>query len=794
MLSLIGYQPTKALRFGESSAVKFRQYKQWLDAKFLPHLVPDDQKEPSVVYQSTLASLKQKGLKVAFKKPGSQTFWISTPDGFVNRAKQIWEQPEGFFVTDTQYIRHYVIKGPKGCHLTGKANTGMNAAEWVYRVNGHPELQVKRVDTAEAKSLHQLLTIQNQGNQPAQFHIEIDSSGKDLFEVRYPTVKGPQKQYQSFANDHSAVLTTAIKPPNPESPPANILQLLVNVMNNDPDVQLKAITPNTLRVQITVPPHAEKTVPLLFHTVNLLLDQQGAPAEFDSKSWDNVMPTIRIPQNNAALPNLPKVWQTASDDIKSLMIPIQIKGQTHYIVAAGMPNYVAPFGRDALITAMQLLPFNPNLAKDTLQVTAYYQGDGYDAWRDMEPGSIMHELRHGEMTRLKMSPYSPYYGTMDAPPLFTMLFEQYIQRTKDLVMMKDLWPNYEKALAWIDRHISPADTPLSGFLSQRYRGVGDNEVTGSKNIGWKDSGYSMRHILAEDGKLHDPKYPIAPAEVQAYVYAAWQGAARLYMLRAKEAGVDHETRDHFIQNAKKYKQKALTLQKQFNQQYWMPEKQFFATALQADGTQLASVSSNGIHALYGGIVYPDLAQKMVQRVLQKDMLSGWGVRTLSALEPSYDPLSYQNGSIWPHDNAMIVAGLSRYGLKSTAATITNQILSAANSFENARLPELYAGFEQKKTDRQVIPYPNMGDPQAWCAGTPFMLLSSMLGLEINAFKKKITFNQPHLPANLPELELKHLSLLPDEQVDIHFKQMPDKTVEVTPLSPLKSYRLNVIQH
>jgi len=400
------------------------------------------------------------------------------------------------------------------------------------------------------------------------------------------------------------------------------------------------------------------------------------------------------------------------------------------ILAAGIPWYVTAFGRDALIASHQMLTVNPRLARDALRYLTAHQGTERDDRRDEEPGKIMHELRQGELAGAGLVPHTPYYGSVDATPWFLILFAQYFRWTGDREGVRELLPAAEAALAWIDRD---GDLDGDGFVEYRTR-----SPIGIRNQGWKDSSDSVAHA---DGTLAEP--PIALVEVQAYVHLA-----KLRMADVFEALGDPE-------RANLLRKEAAILRQRFNEAFWMEDEKYFAAALDGEKRQVRSIVSNPGHGLYCDIVDADKAEHLARRLLAPDMFSGWGVRTMSKSAVSYNPMSYHNGSVWPHDNALIAAGLKRYGFVRATNRVATALFDAAIGADYMRLPELFCGFTRRSPNRPVS-YPIACSPQAWAAGSPFLILQGMLGISARAHENLLTVNKPQLPVWLNTVELRGL--------------------------------------
>jgi glycogen debranching enzyme len=387
--------------------------------------------------------------------------------------------------------------------------------------------------------------------------------------------------------------------------------------------------------------------------------------------------------------------------------------------SAGVPWYVALFGRDSLITAMETLPYEEHVAADTLRLLASHQGRRLDDERDEQPGKIPHELRVGERAKLQEPPPTPYYGTVDATPLFLVTLGEYFRWTGDLSLFRDLRVNVDRALMWLDRY---ADSDGDGLVDYQAQAR-----TGFRNQGWKDSDNC---IVDARGRLATP--PVALVEVQGYVYRAFRETASLLRACGEEAP------------ATELESKARTLKRRVHDAYWSRRRRFLAMAVERAGRQADAIASNPGQALWTDVVADDHVGPVVAKLLGRSMFSGWGVRTLAADEPAYNPIDYQVGAVWPHDNALIMAGLKHHGRNDEAMRILGGVFEAAASFAHYRLPELFAGFGK---DEYSVPvrYPVACNPQAWAAGAlPYMLVA-MLGLEPDAPKGRLTVRDPCLP-------------------------------------------------
>jgi len=429
------------------------------------------------------------------------------------------------------------------------------------------------------------------------------------------------------------------------------------------------------------------------------------------------------------------VLSRALADVFMLTAPPE-PGTPHAVdrcIHAGIPWFFTVFGRDALITARELLTVAPGLARGVLRVLAALQGTRHDPLADEAPGKIVHEVRFGEMAATGEIPFGRYYGSVDATPLYCMLLADYARVTGDRALVADLWPHALAALAWME---SDGDPDADGYLEYQRA-----SAQGLVNQGWKDSSDAVFH---RDGSLAAP--PIALVEVQGYRYAALVGMAELADgLGTAEAAAQ----------AGRWRARAATLRERIHADFWLEDEDTYALALDRDKRPCAVATSNAGHLLWCGVPDAERAARVAARLLRNDFFSGWGVRTLAAGQPRYNPMSYHNGSVWPHDNAIIAAGLRRYAHVGGVLQLLGALVQAALAFDDRRLPELFCGFGRRR-GAPPVPYPVACRPQAWAAGSVFLLLEAALGLEIHGAERRVVLRHPQLPGWLSWLEIRNL--------------------------------------
>jgi glycogen debranching enzyme len=476
------------------------------------------------------------------------------------------------------------------------------------------------------------------------------------------------------------------------------------------------ITSQSLTYRLTLQPrqtwHTEIVVNVATETARPLPGRTHTPKmPLPLEDWLDAAPTLECGWDD-----LRRVYQRSLIDLAALRFyPDSVHGSS--LPAAGLPWFMALFGRDSLITSYQALPFAPELCQTTLRALAAQQAVEYDDYRDAEPGKILHELRHGELTYFRQRPHSPYYGSADSTPLFLIVLDEYERWTGDTETVRELEPAARAALRWIEEY---GDLDGDGFIEYASR----NPETGLKIQCWKDSWNS---IVYPDGQL--AVLPHAVCEIQGYAYDARRRMARL----ARECWDDAALAERLDRDAEK-------LRARFHEAFWLPEEGFFALALDGMNEPVPTLASNMGHLLWSGIVREEHVDDVVGHLMGDRLFSGWGIRTMASGQRAYNPMEYHNGSVWPHDNSLIAMGLTRYGRRDEAARLAEAILEAAPFFGH-RLPEVFVGTERKVVE-VPIEYASACSPQAWAAGTPLLLLRCLLGLEPTPDGLIVA---PHLP-------------------------------------------------
>jgi len=578
--------------------------------------------------------------------------------------------------------------------------------------------------------------------------VEIKSDFADIFEVRglhetfrgvVETVWDPEqrvltnsyRQGQFFAQMHYHIAVS-------DSLPAYSNGELVFPVRLGPQESWRAAV--TMQFAIGEPARCRERRPLDLRSGSLHSDRLH-------RRWGEVTSRVRAGDDN-----LQRTIDAASDDLAAVRLYLPELPDDVWFPAAGVPWFLTLFGRDSEIVSLQTLMHYPGFARATLEVLARRQGRTLDEWRLEEPGKIAHEERFGQFAVLRKIPHTPYFGTIDATPLFIVLLSEAWRWSADRGLLDRYLDNARRACEWIDRY---GDHDGDGFMDY-WRQV----AYGLKNQGWKDA---HNALVYPDGS--QVPNPIAMVEFQGYVYDA-----KLRLAELEEVVGDGERAEQLRAEAKE-------LRERFHEAFWLPQENFFAFALDPNRRPVATIASNPGHCLWSGIVYPDLAKHVVARLMEDDMFSGWGVRTLSSRNPAFNPLDYQLGAIWPHDNAIIALGAKRYGLHEEANRIARALFDTAEIFQGHRLPELFGGFQRSQHSLPVL-YTQANIPQAWAAGSVFQFLQAMLGLDANAPAGRLDL-KPTLPDWLPSLSIDNMEI-GDSRIDLRLSRDADGEVRVQP--------------
>ncbi|HEY3828606.1 MAG TPA: glycogen debranching N-terminal domain-containing protein [Solirubrobacteraceae bacterium] len=607
----------------------------------------------------------------------------------------------GFFSDDTRFISRWVLDvGEQPLELLGLDQSAHFAAQFFLTPRVAPDVEapcsIMRRRLVDRVWMEEV-TVTNHRHQRSELRmvLALDADFADLFEVKDGEVATREVTYRH----DDGTLTLAYECAGFQRSVTIAASRTATAISRQGFTYLLELAPGEQwSTTFTVTPHAAQPgVAFPQRESRGTMAQLSASKSAELEQWLAGAPVLQTQD-----PALMRTYRASLSDLGALRLhPDLSEGAT--LPAAGLPWFMALFGRDSLITSFQALPYLPGLAATTLRVLAARQAEERDDFHEQEPGKILHELRFGELTARGERPHSPYFGTADATPLFLVLLDEYHRWSGDDELVRTLEPNARAALAWIE---DSGDADGDGYVEYARR----NPTTGLVNQCWKDSWDAIQFA---DGTL--ARGPIATCEIQGYVYDARRRAARL----AREVWGDELL-------AARLERQAAELRERFRRDFWMPERGCHALALDGEKRQVDSLTSNIGHLLWSGLLDDAEAATTAERLLDEQLYSGWGVRTLGTREAGYNPLGYHTGTVWPHENSLIAAGLARYGHRDAASTIASAILRAAPYFEH-RLPEVFAGYPMSTTTVPVA-FPTASRPQAWAAGTPLLLLSTLLDL------------------------------------------------------------------
>jgi glycogen debranching enzyme len=606
----------------------------------------------------------------------------------------------GFFSDDTRFLSRWILHvGETPLELLGLDQSAHFAAQFFLTPRVGPDeeapcsiMRRRLIDHVWIEEV----TVTNHRHEHSEMRValEVDADFADLFEVKDGVVA---KREVSCRHDDGA-LTLAYERTGFQRSVTITASRTAAVTRRGFVYSLRLAPGEQWSTTFTLTPHAAQPgVAFAQREQRGSLAQLRASKSAELEQWLAGAPVLQT-QDTA----LARTYRASLSDLGALRLHPDL-GEGATLPAAGLPWFMALFGRDSLITSFQALPYLPGLAATTLRVLGARQAKERDDFHEQEPGKILHELRFGELTARGERPHSPYYGTADATPLFLILLDEYHRWSGDTELVRTLEPHARAALAWIE---DSGDADGDGYVEYACR----NQATGLVNQCWKDSWDAIQRA---DGTL--ARGPIATCEIQGYVYDARRRCARL----AREVWGDPAL-------AERLERQAAVLRERFHRDFWMPERGCHALALDGEKRQVDSLTSNIGHLLWSGLLDEDEAAATAERLLDEQLYSGWGVRTLGTHEAGYNPLGYHTGTVWPHENSLIAAGLARYGHHVAASTIASTILQAAPYFEH-RLPEVFAGYPASVTSVPVA-FPTASRPQAWAAGTPLLLLSTLLNL------------------------------------------------------------------
>ncbi len=660
---------------------------------------------------------------------------------------------QGVFSGDTRFVSYYAISanGLPWVTLTSTSTSYFTAG--IYLRN--PPLPTEQgfieegtlgleINRAVGDGIHEDLDVTNYGLKPVRFNLEvaIRSDFADIFEVKWHKFVR-RGQTETTWDPDSAELRTSYKN-------ADFKRLCVYRLQQCDSQAHYANGRVTFDIKLEPGASWHSCCSYILVEGDRVREpmyscaHQGEETPLDALQWDWQTSATGLTSPNE---DLSRFYRQSVEDTGALRLYDHDLGPNAWVPAAGVPWFVTLFGRDSLIVSLQNMLVNPGFARGALKKLAQHQATEVDDWRDAEPGKILHEIRVGELAHFHTIPHTPYYGTADATILYLIALHEAWKWLGDVALLRQYRDTALRCLEWIDRY---GDADGDGFQEYQTR-----SPQGYENMGWKDAADA---VVYPDGR--QVKQPKALCELQGYVFDAWMRMAEVFdALDEPERSADLRT-------------KAAGLQERFEKAFWCEDMGFYAFGLDSEKDPIKTVSSNPGHVLWSGIASPEHAARVVRRLLEPDMWSGWGIRTLSSRHPAYNPFSYQLGSVWPHDNGIAALGFKRYGFAEEAAQVAQGICDAASYFASYRLPELYAGI-QRAPGSFPVQYLEANVPQAWAAGSVFHLLQAMLGLEADAPNQRL-YVDPQLPAWLPSVTLRGLKVGRNE-IDLHFWREGNRT-------------------
>ncbi|PIG91535.1 glycogen debranching N-terminal domain-containing protein [Gloeocapsopsis sp. IPPAS B-1203] len=664
------------------------------------------------------------------------TFMVTDLDGQIQQDGFL-----GIFAEDTRFLSYYACYANSSSWVRLRSTTTTYYASRVYLTN--PEIITEEgnieqnslsliISRTVEHGIHEDLDLTNYGLRPAKFTLEIAlrSDFADIFEVNSGQLvrrgcletnwDNEKKELHTIYKNKDFFRSLIYQPRNYDSQPHYANGRINFEIALEPGESWHTCG-NYILVENDV-----KREPIHICYYKAVDEEINTELEKLYHRWLEIVTEVTVTNEEVY-----RAYRQSVSDTGALRLYDYDFGPDVWLPAAGVPKFVTLFGRDSLIVTLQNMITHPGFARGTLKKLAQLQATEMDDWRDAQPGKILHEIRKGELAHFQKIPHTPYYGTADATTLYLIVLHEAWKWTGDDSLLHDYRDTILQCIEWIDRY---GDLDGDGFQEYQTR-----SPSGIENQGWKDSGDA---IVYPDGS--QVKAPKALCELQGYVFDAWMRMAEIFDYLDECDRANH------------LRCKAAKLQAQFEETFWCEDIGFYALTLDPDKKPVRTVASNPGHCLWSGIVSPERAAKVVQKLLAPDMYSGWGIRTLSANNPAFNPFSYHRGSIWPHDNGIIALGLKRYGFKEETARLARDLFEATSYFASYRLPELYSGVT-RSPGAFPVPYIEANVPQAWAAGSIFHLLQAILGLQADA-PNKLLYVDPCLPHWIPEITLNRLEV------------------------------------